>query len=195
MLGLAVEYRCKKGWRNKVQSPVSIQTKQAFLQWFVTHHGDGNPELDWFIRELIADERALFYVHFVDTIQYCPKGMILDVTNGKHISFRFFKEHIESDDVYTAYHELNLYHQEAFFIHIQFPNNLRPKLYETVLENNQSYDYDIQEETDNLLDYLLANGKEKYVKQEIDLALENGDKERFYYLSLLLQGQGIEKRK
>lgn len=178
-----------------MQSPISIQTKQTFLQWFVDHHGEVNPELDWFFRELMADERALFQVHFVDTIQYCPKGIILNVMRGKHVSFCFFKEHIQTEDVYTAYHELNLYHQEAFFIHIQFPNDARPELYETVLENNQSYDYDIKQETENLLNYLLASGKEKYVKQEIDLALENGDKDRFYYLSLLLLDKRITKRK
>jgi len=151
-----------------------------------------NDELHWLIRELMEDEQALFHVYFVDDIQYCPKGMIVDVRNEEGPSFLFFKEHIKTDDVYTAYHELNLYHQEAFYIHIQFPDNERPYLYETVLENNQSFDYDIQLEAEQLLDYLLTTGKEKYLKTEIDHALEQGNKERFIHLTSLLN---IAKRK
>lgn len=177
-----------------MQSPVSIQTKQAFLQWFIESHGEGNAELEWFMRELIDDERALFYIHFVDKIQYCPKGMILDVKSKEDVSFCFFKEHVQTDDVYTAYHEINLYHQEAFFIQIQFSQGDRPHLYDIVVENNQSYDYDLKQETENLLTYLLTTGKEKYVREEIDLALETGDKERFYFLSNMLQELSLKKQ-
>lgn len=53
--------------------PVSIQDKKDFLHWFIQYQNIEAHDMNWFLNDLLDDERALFYVHFVQNIQYCPK--------------------------------------------------------------------------------------------------------------------------
>src|SRR5690625_5246986 len=117
-----------------MQTSVSIQAKKQFLQWFISHYTVNIKEVNWFFEELLEDERALFYLHFVQQIEDCPKGIIISTQTMDDLSFKFFKGSVETSDVYTAYHELNLYHEEKFYIKVNFPHKHYHPLYRAVLE-------------------------------------------------------------
>jgi len=167
--------------------PVSIQKKKDFLQWFMQTYNIEAYEMNWFLQELLENERVLFHVHFVQEIQYCPKGIIISTDETNDVNFLFFKENVQTNDVYTAYHELHLYYNEAFYIQMNFPYSKQNNLYQNVLENEISYDYKMKEQTEEILTHLLYEGKVKYVKKEIDNALANGNVEKFLHYSTILK--------
>lgn len=176
-----------KGLFLQMNYPVTIQLKKQFLLWFQEIYTINHYDYDWFFEELIGDEQALFHLYFVDDIEYCPKGVIVDVVDGEQMNFRFFKDHVTTTDVYTAYHELQLYRHDSFYMKVKFHDGHRPKLYDKVIENELSYDCNIKETTDDLLQYLLEEGKDKFIKDEIDIALERRNMERFKQLTNWLQ--------
>lgn len=167
--------------------PVSIRDKQDFLQWFLTNHPTEAHDVNWFLNDLLDDEQALFYVHFVQDIQYCPKGIILRASEQDEITFTFYKGNVQTNNVYTAYHERQLYRDEALFIQIDFPGKHNNKLYRAVLEDEISFKQEIRVMTEQILTHSLQEGKKKYIEEEINRALETRDYERFIHYSAQLK--------
>lgn len=163
--------------------PVSIQHKKDFLQWFIQHCKIERHEMNWFLNDLVEDERALFYVHFVQDIEYCPKGIIISASHSKEISFLFFKGNVQTEDVYTAYHELQLYQDEAIYFQVNFPRSEGNELYQSVLEDDISVLQQTKIVTEELLSHSLLVGKKRFLEKEINKALENNDYEKFMYYS------------
>lgn len=166
---------------------VSIQDKKDFLKWFIQHHNIEAHEMNWFLEELIDDERALFYVHFVQDIQYCPKGIVITTTETEDVSFLFFKGNVQTEDVYTAYHELQLYQDEAIYVQMNFPQRTKNRLYQTVLEDDVSFYQQTKAVTEKLLAHSLLVGRKNFLEQEINKALENLDYEKFMMYSSQLK--------
>lgn len=170
-----------------MKTSVSIQEKQAFLKWFMQYIEIESYEMNWFLQDLMDDERALLYVHFVQDVQFCPKGIIISTTERNDTSFLFFKGNVYTDDVYTAYHELHLYHDEAIYFQMNFPNSSDNTLLKTVLEDDKSFIYQTKLVTEEILELASIEGKKNYIKKEINKALENLDYDNFMYYSTLLK--------
>ncbi|HLR71890.1 MAG TPA: YpiB family protein [Pseudogracilibacillus sp.] len=166
-----------------MQVPVSIQTKKLFLQWFISHYKMKNEEIIWLFEDLLENERALFYLHFVQDITYCPKGIIISTQALNNLSFLFFKGHVQTNDVYTAYHELHLYDEEACYIQINLPIHEQNYLFEAVLEEEFLFRENDKITAEHLLNHLEGEGEKRLFKQEINKALDELDYNRFLYYS------------
>src|SRR5690625_314827 len=162
-----------------MHTPVSIYAKKQFLQWFIAHYPPNAQEINWFLEDLIEDERALFYLHFVRHIENCPKGIIISTQTFDDLSFLFFKGSVQTSDVYTAYHEFHLYNEEKFYIQVNFPQQLYHPLYEAVLEEEDILLEKDKIQAETLLQHLLEQGKKDLLKHEIDKALDNSDNKKF----------------
>lgn len=167
--------------------PVSVQKKQAFLYWVVDNLKVEAHDLSWFIHDLIDNERALHNVHFLDDITDCPRGIIMTSHLNEQIFFQFFKGKVRSENVYTAYHEMNLYQDEPMYFQINFPFCNENKLYQAVIEDDVLFQQDIKSSTDDVLSYTLKQNRREFLKKEINVALENDDYEQFMYYSSQLK--------
>ncbi|MEI3610781.1 YpiB family protein [Pseudogracilibacillus sp. SO30301A] len=165
-----------------MSAPISIQSKKHFLQWFISHYNVKVQEINWFLEDLLVDERALQNVHFVSDTEYCPKGIIIS-TLEEDRNFLFFKGNVRTNDVYTAYHELHLYHEEAFYIQINFPEKNSHPLYKAVIEEELMQLEIDKQYAESLLNELLVKGKVKYLLQEINKALDHKDNDKFFRYS------------
>ena len=170
-----------------MQISVSIQAKKHFLQWFISHYQIETEEINWFIENLIEDERALFYLNFVQNIKQCPKGIIISILQTEKLFFQFFKGAVQTNDVYTVYHELHLYQDEPMYIQINFPQKDTNILYQAVLEEDAFQTEQDQFNAEKILTYLLSQGKKEYVKREIDNALDQRDLKKFNRFSKKLK--------
>ncbi len=166
-----------------MQLPVSIQAKKYFLHWFISSYHINSEEINWFLEDLLEDEQALLNIHFVSNIEHCPKGIIISTKETNNASFIFFKGAIQTEDVYTAYHELHLYNEEAFYVQIDFPERERHPLYQYVLEEEKNQSAKDSQSANELLHFLLIKGKHNYLQGKIDRALESGDKQSFLHYS------------
>src|SRR5690625_3815497 len=113
-----------------MQIRVSIKSKKLFLHWLIHHEILKTAEINWFLEELLVDERTLSHVHFVSNIEHCPKGIIISTQAENKDSFLFFKGSIQTTDIYTAYHELHLYHEEPFYVQVTLPQEEEHPLYQ-----------------------------------------------------------------
>src|SRR5690625_3045213 len=117
-----------------MHTSVSIYAKKQFLQWFISHYPTNSHEINWFLEDLLEDERALFYLRFVRHIENCPKGIIISTQTFADLSFLFFKGSVQTTDVYTAYHEFNLYNEEKLYIQVNFIQQIYHTIYEDFLK-------------------------------------------------------------
>ncbi|MEI3604741.1 YpiB family protein [Pseudogracilibacillus sp. SE30717A] len=170
-----------------MQLPISIQAKKYFLKWFIRYFDIHSDDINWFLEDLLEDEQALLNIHFVRNIEHCPKGVIISTQESNNTSFTFFKGAIQTEDVYTAYHELHLYYEEAFYVQINFPECESHPLYKCVLEEEKIQTEKDSQYANDLLQFLLVKGKKQYFEEKIDEALQKGDKQSFFYYSTKLK--------
>ena len=167
--------------------PVSIEQKRTFLYWFMYHHKVKAHDLDWFLNDVLEDDHALAQLHFVDDITDCPKGIIITSHLNDQISFIFFKHQVKTNNVYTAYHEMNLYKDESLFIQVNFPFCTHNELYQSVIEDNMEVKSAILESTEEILQQTIQQSREEFLEKEINEALEQKNYEAFMYYSSQLK--------
>lgn len=172
---------------------VTAKEKREFLKWFLQHHSTDFYEISWFLEELMVDKRILDSIHFVQTTEDCPKGIIISKQPTEQFSFIFFKGNVSTEDVYTAYHEVHLYKYEKMFIQMNFPGSKQNLLYQSVLEADKLFQRQAKEKADVLLDKLLYEGKLLHLEKEINVALETGNHDAFMmYSNQLKELQELE---
>ena len=167
--------------------PVSIEQKRTFLYWFMYHHKVQAHDLEWFLNDLLEDNQALTQIHFVDDITDCPKGIIITSHLNEQISFTFFKNHVKTSNVYTAYHEMNLHKNEALFIQVNFPFCTHNELYQAVIEDGVEVKSALTESTEEILHQTIQQDRQTFLKNQINQALEQEDHEAFMYYSSQLK--------
>jgi len=160
--------------------PSSLKYKKRFLRWFIMHQLDDDNDVTWFLDDLSVDEQALNRIRFVDNIDESPKGMIIS-TFPEDEPFIFFKGSIKTDNVYTAYHELQLHDNEPFYVQIKFPSVEHNRLYQLLLREERSFEKRNKAIATHLLNHLLHKEKEALLAQKIDWALDTKNEEMFQY--------------
>lgn len=172
--------------------PSSIKYKKRFLRWFITHQLTEEDDVSWFLDDLLVDERALLRIRFVENIEASPKGMIISTMPGEK-PFLFFKGSIKTENVYTAYHELQLHEDEPFYVKIKFPSIEKNRLYQMLLREERSYEKRNKAVATHLLNHLLYQEEKQSLIEKIDWALDTKNKEMFNYysnqLKNMLKGQ------
>lgn len=162
--------------------PSSLKYKKRFLRWFMNNQLTEESDVNWFLEDLLVDEHALNRIRFVDQIEASPKGMIIS-TFPEDVPFVFFKGSIESDNVYTAYHELQLYDDEPFYVQIKFPQIEKNRLYQLLLREERTAHRKNKAIATHLLDHLLEVEKKQSILQKINWALDTKNEAMFHYYS------------
>lgn len=162
--------------------PSSLKYKKRFLRWFVNNKLAEDSDVSWFLEDLLVDEHALERIRFVEHIDASPKGIIIS-TLEEDEPFIFFKGAVESDNVYTAYHELQLHNDEPFYVKINFPHLEKNRLYQMLLREEKTAQRKSKAIATHLLDHLLQSEKKQLLIQKIDWALDTKNEEMFHYYS------------
>src|SRR5699024_12312408 len=100
----------------------------------------------------IHDERKLESIRFVDSLEGCSKGIFITFEQGIGARFLFFKGRIKTRDVYTAFHEVHLHRDEAYFIAADFLDKTSNLLYQSVMEANEMEKENMAQIADNILE-------------------------------------------
>lgn len=128
-------------------------------------------------------------IHFVEHAEYCPKAIILSTVCANDVSFRFLKENIVTSDIEKSFHDIRLNPEEHVYIQLNFLHSNKNPHYGLVIEENPYLPESLQPDkqfaiwTDFILDEALVQFKQKKLNEQIDEALNNGDKARFLELT------------
>lgn len=154
---------------------VSLEEKKNFLQWFADCQLLETYEINWFLDQLLESDTLLSRIHFVEKLKDHHKGIWMGKENSHGFSFLFTKGKIKTEDIYTAYHDLQLHPEEPLFMQLEFQESIHTKLYRTVIEPERKFKQQLQERTDQFLHDLLQKGKRDLLKASIDKALVTGN--------------------
>lgn len=172
---------------------VPLHDKKVFIRWFLKNFQLKRREGVWILNYLLSNDELLENVHFVDDAHYCPRAIVMSTVETTSIPFRFYKENIMTSDAEKSFHELRLNAQKSMYVQLNFPNIPPDPLYLAVLEENPYVPNDVvinekdRIAAEKLLENSLYEFQEQQILNEIDAALDAGDKERFFELSNLLQ--------
>lgn len=174
-------------------SSVPILDKKTFVRWFLKNFQLKRRECVWILNYLLSNDQLLENIHFVEEAHYCPRAIVMSSVDSNGVPFRFYKGNIMTSDAEKSFHDLRLFPNESMYIQLNFPNIPPSRQYLAVLEENPYMPkyLHISEKDRLIAEELLNNSmlvfQEEKLLKEIDEALDQGDKERFYELSNLLQ--------
>lgn len=174
-------------------TPISIQHKKDFIQWFLRHYTLKKYEANWLLNFLITKDKFLKKVSFVHDVRFCPRGIILSSACSDEVPFLFYKQQIITTDIDKFFHDIRLDADEQIYIQLSFENAKQNPHYAGVLEENPFIPIEttIQQEDERISDRLLEDLIQKYqlkkLKEDINQSLDQKDEEKFKELVKQLQ--------
>ena len=171
---------------------VSVGDKKQFVRWFLQSYKLKRRECIWILNYMLSNDELLEKTHFVEDAHYCPRAMVMSSTESKELPFRFYKGNLMTADAEKSFHDLRLNPEQDLYLQLNFPNRPPSALYLSVLEENpylpleemvSAQDRKLAEE---MLAKSLSSFQEETILNQIDEALDDNDKERFFELSALL---------
>ncbi|MBM7699045.1 ReoY family proteolytic degradation factor [Kurthia huakuii] len=176
-----------------METSISNKDKKTFVRWFLKRFDLKRRECVWILNYIIGDDDLLNHVHFVEDAHYCPRAIVISTTESNGIPFRFYKGNIMTADAEKSFHDLRMNNEEAMYIQLNFPKQPPTEQYLAVLEENPfmpSY-MQISSEDKQVAQKMLSKSVYEFqhskLLQQIDAALDNGDKEQFFELTAALQ--------
>ncbi len=168
---------------------ISLEAKKIFLSWFLDRHQLKRRESMWILNYLLNHDIVLNKVHFVEAAEKTPRGMMMSTTGMSNEPFLFYKNGTVFSDPEQAFHEVRLNWQEEMYIELIFSNPWKSAEYLTVLEDNPYFKWNetisekLIEEVELALETLSLTERKQNTLHQIDLSLEEEDREKFIQLS------------
>src|SRR5690625_1201273 len=117
-------------------TPISIQDKKEFIQWFLNHYELKQWETNYLLTYLTTHEGLLTNLHFVNDVSSCPRGIMIATTCSAEPSFRYYKGHVVTDDAERSFHDLRLHQEEPVYIQLNFRHASTAIRHIAILEDN-----------------------------------------------------------
>ncbi|GGC87368.1 UPF0302 protein YpiB [Thalassobacillus devorans] len=176
-----------------METPISVQDKKDFVRWFLNHYQLKKRESVWILNYLINHEAILQHAHFVDEVEFCPRGILISAQGVKAPPFRFYKDKVMTTDAEKSFHDIRLNQEEPLYIQLNFDQANQSARYAAVLEENPYVPLNHyltakdKKLAGRLLDISLLEHQKQQLEREIDEALDNGDRAAFNNVSALLK--------
>jgi uncharacterized protein YpiB (UPF0302 family) len=174
-------------------SSVSVYEKKNFIKWFLKNFQLKRREGVWILNYLLTDDRLLSNVHFVEEAHYCPRAIVMSSVDHQGIPFRYYKGNVMTNDAEKSFHDLRMNGHDQVYIQLNFPNVPPHMNYIAVLEQNPHMPRQLtitehdRLTAESVLDDSLYKYQQQKLYDQIDAALDAGNKELFLQLSNELQ--------
>ncbi|WP_099158352.1 ReoY family proteolytic degradation factor [Virgibacillus ndiopensis] len=171
-----------------MQTPISVQDKKSFIDWFLNHFQLKKRESVWILNYLVNHDDLLTNVHFIREARFCPRAIVMSSHCSDEVPFRFYKNQLVTTDAEKSFHDIRLNQKEPLYIQLNFKNANQNAFYVAVLEDNPFIPEGFfitkkdQELAKKLLDNSLYNYKKKMLREQIDRSLDNKDEQTFLKL-------------
>lgn len=158
---------------------VTTNEKKQFISKMLMNYSFKAIQSERILNYLLKDDTLLQLTHFVTTITGCPRAISISTTDVQNESIVFYKKTIKSSNGWQAYHDLRLNNDEQLFIKINMPQPYDNTYYK-VLEKNP---FKLESNDDNHFEQTILKQQMNFLKQQIDFALDQEDKETFFRLT------------
>lgn len=174
---------------SRMHTPISVQDKKSFIQWFLNHYQLKKRESVWILNYLINHKKILSNVHFVREAKFCPRGIIITSHCSEEVPFRFYKNQLVTTDAEKSFHDIRMNQHEPLYIQLNFKKSYQNVLYAAVLAENPFVpdEYFITKKDQEIAKQLLEKSLYEYQKNQlqnkIDRALDEKDQQTFQQLA------------
>ncbi|EPD52798.1 hypothetical protein HMPREF1210_01178 [Paenisporosarcina sp. HGH0030] len=171
-----------------MNSTVSVEDKKVFVRWLLKRYQMKRAECKWILSYLLTHDEIMKNVHFVEEAHYCPRAMVMSVSESNGVPFRFYKGELMTANAEKAFHDMRLNPEEDMYLQLNFPQTNELE-YLNVLETNAfipkylQINYKDREFAEQVTQHLVKAQAEFSYEQMIDEALDKGDKDRFMELT------------
>lgn len=168
---------------------ITIAEKKTFIKWFLEKYELQNREAEWLLQYLASTDELLERVHFVDNFRNLPKTILMSTKCVQMTPFKFYKNKRVTSDVEKAFLDIHNHTEEDVYIGLFFKDRTSSPEYASVLEQNpmddtrESIDALVSLQAELFLDFALKKHQVETLQQQIDAALDRGDKQAFLELS------------
>lgn len=172
---------------------ITIAEKKTFIKWFIEKYDLQNREAEWLLQYVASSDQLLERVHFIDNFRNLPKTILISTKCVQMTPFKFYKNKRVTSDVEKAFLDIHNNPSEDIYIGLFFKDRTTSPEYASVLEQNpmddtkETIDALVSLQAELVLDYALKTFRVDALKQEIDKALDRGDKDLFVELSTKLR--------
>lgn len=183
-----------------MQTRISLEDKQAFIRWTLENKKMKRRDCAWLLEYLLTHDKILENVRFMEEAHYCQRAIVMSTTETESIPFRFYIGNLMSADTDKVMQEMRIYPEKEMCIQINFSDKYGSAEYLAVMEENKNIPEHLKKETvkiseeipediESLVSEITASNGRVSLLNEIDKALDNGNKELFMQLSGMLIGQ------
>lgn len=168
---------------------VPLEAKKVFLGWFLDRHQLKRRESMWILNYLLNHDIVLNKVHFVESVDTTPRGMMMSSVGTDNEPFLFYKDGSLFNDPEQAFHEVRLNWHEDIYVELIFRDPWKSPQYLAVLEDNPYHKWndfvssELKKEVEHALAALSLSEQKQQIMSQVDEALEAGDREGFIQLS------------
>ena len=166
---------------------VTIAEKKHFLRWFLANYQLQSREAEMLMRYMMTRESVLRRVHFVENFRQLPRVIVVSTTCVQVAPFRYYRRNKPvSTDVEQAFLDLYQHPDEDVYVGLYFKDRATSAAYASVLEEITSSELEpavkemISLQAEWIIDQSLRNYERSKLMEEVNLALDEGDRERFY---------------
>lgn len=183
---------------------VTIESKVDFINELLKSEPiKGDHECAFFLRFLRRHKNIIPHVHFVDNVDNCPFGIIMQPQSGFSLHSMTYYIKGEETDLSEILMNIGSSRVEKIYINIIFPEQYKDFKYLKVLEDNpykktKDNFVEFQDTTDFILEEASYIYEKKQLEKEkallekkIDLALEEKNEKAFYELTTKLNALKI----
>lgn len=184
---------------------IAVEDKKIFIKWLLKSHKMKNHKCDGMLNYLLTHDEALNRVRFMEEAHYCQRAMEMSATDSESIPFRFYIGNLMTADTEKSFQDMKINPDKELCIQINFLGKYESAEYLAVLEENEylpeylkklnaKLSEDVSEDIESLVSVIIARSNRHVLINEIDRALDCGDKELFMQLSeMLIKQDGIRE--
>lgn len=166
---------------------VTIAEKKHFLRWFLANYQLQSREAEMLMRYMMTRESVLRRVHFVENFRQLPRVIVVSTTCVQVAPFRYYRRNKPvSTDVEQAFLDLYQHPDEDVYVGLYFKDRATSAAYASVLEEITSSELEpavkemISLQAEWIIDQSLRNYERSKLMEEVNVALDEGDRDRFY---------------
>lgn len=168
---------------------ITIAEKKTFIKWFIEKYDLQNREAEWLLQYIASSDQMLERVHFIDNFRNLPKTILISTKCVQMTPFKFYKNKRVTSDVEKAFLDIHNNRNEEIYIGLFFKDRTTSPEYASVLEQNplddakETIDALVSLQAEMVLDFAIKSYRLGNLKEQIDAALDRGDKNAFVELS------------
>lgn len=177
---------------------IQLKEKKQFIKWLLGRYQMKRRESMWILNYLLNHDIVLNKAKFVEQVDKTPRGIRMATIGTDDPAFKFYKEGQEFQDPEQAFHEVRLNWHTDLYVEVVFQDAWSSKEYLSILEDNpyakwnDAITEELSMEVDEAIERFQLLERRQELLKEIDLALE--DEERESFIELTHELREIEER-